>query len=142
MGRGEYREIDHTADLGLDLSGPDPAAVLEAAARGLIRLLAGGEPPPGSPAHRSVELAAAGWPEALKAWCERVYRLLEDERFAALGAVVEAPGPDRVRGALDGVIVEPARLSEVSELKAVTWHELAFEADAAGGWRARVIFDV
>jgi SHS2 domain-containing protein len=32
--------------------------------------------------------------------------------------------------------------ASASELKAVTWHQLAFEPAPGGGWRGRVIFDV
>jgi SHS2 domain-containing protein len=44
-----------------------------------------------------------------------------------------------------GVSVSAERLAEASELKAVTYHQLAFGRDEAAGnelWRARVIFDV
>jgi SHS2 domain-containing protein len=38
--------------------------------------------------------------------------------------------------------VPPEVRTAASELKAVTWHQLAFEPASDGGWRARVIFDV
>ena len=44
----------------------------------------------------------------------------------------------RVRGA----VLPPDVRAAASELKAVTWHELAIEPAPAGVWRARVIFDV
>ena len=142
MRRGEFREIDHAADLGLDLRGPDPGAVLGAAQRGLIQLLFG-EPPSIDPAEaREVRLEEPGYPELLKAWCESIYRLLEQESFLALETRIEESAPARFRARLAGGILPPEVLAAASELKAVTWHQLAFEPDAGGGWRARVIFDV
>jgi SHS2 domain-containing protein len=41
-----------------------------------------------------------------------------------------------------GAVLPPEVLVAASELKAVTWHQLAFEPAPDGGWRARVIFDV
>ncbi len=46
------------------------------------------------------------------------------------------------RARLAGAILSPATRIAASELKAVTWHQLAFEPDPEGGWKARVIFDV
>ena len=142
MPRGEFREIDHAADLGLDLRGADPGAILEAAQRGLVELLFG-EPPTVEPAvERVVELEEAGYPELLKAWCERLYRLLEEESFLPLETRVEESDPARFRARVRGAILPPEVRAAASELKAVTWHQLAFEPAAGGGWRARVIFDV
>lgn len=143
MERGSYEEIDHTADLGLDLRGPDPAAVLEAARRGLLRVLMGEEPDGEPDEERRVELSEPTRPDLLKAWCERIYRLLEEERFVALGSEFESTEPERFRARLQGVVLPADRVVSASELKAVTYHQLAFEREEeGGGWRARVIFDV
>ena len=152
MERGTFVEIEHTADLGLDLEGPSPESILEAAQRGLIQLLladtSGLEPD----SERDIAISAAGYPELLKAWCERLYRLLEDEGFVALSSLVcpEPALPDRepavgCRALVRGVVPPAERRVAASELKAVTYHQLAFAPagrEAPGRWRARVIFDV
>lgn len=142
MERGEFREIDHTADLGLDLRGETPAAVLEAAQRGLIQLLLGEEPDLVPEAEREIALSESDRPELLKAWCEAIYRLLEEERFVALETVVESAEPEDFRARVRGAVPSPERVAAASELKAVTYHQLAFEPAGEGGWRGRVIFDV
>lgn len=145
MERGTFTEINHTADLGLDLQGPDPAAVLEAAQRGLIRLLLGDLDDLVPDRERTVELAAPDWPALLKIWCEHLYELLEREGFVALETRVETAAPARLKAVLRGTCPGPERVSAASELKAVTWHQLAFAPGERGpgpGWRARVIFDV
>ncbi|HJU86193.1 MAG TPA: archease [Gemmatimonadota bacterium] len=142
MRRGQFREIDHAADLGLDLEGPDPGAILEAAQRGLVQLLFGETPQVEPAVEREVRLEEAGPPELLKAWCERLYRLLEEESFLPLETRVEEPDPERFRARLRGGILPSHVRAGASELKAVTWHQLAFEPAPEGGWRARVIFDV
>jgi SHS2 domain-containing protein len=140
--RGTFREIEHTADLGLDLAGPTRAAVLEAAQRGLVRVLFGEDPAVAADGERTVALSEPDPPELLKAWCEAIYRLLEEERFVALETRVESDRPDDFRARVRGAVVPPAERARASELKAVTWHQLRFEPAADGGWAGRVIFDV
>jgi SHS2 domain-containing protein len=142
MRRGEFREIDHAADLGLDIEGPDPGAILEAAQRGLVQLLFGETPEAEPVVEREVHLEEPGHPELLKAWCERLYRLLEEDSFLSLETRVEEPDPASFRARLKGAILPSDIRAGASELKAVTWHQLAFEPAPDGGWRARVIFDV
>lgn len=141
MERGRFSEIDHTADLGLDLEGPTPEAVLEAALRGLIHVLFGEDPGLEPEEERRVELDAPDRPELLKAWCERLYRFLEEEGFVPIEAEIESAGPDRLRAVVRGASPPRDRVVRASELKAVTYHQLEFEP-AGDGWRARVIFDV
>lgn len=139
--RGRFSEIDHTADLGLDLEGDSPAAVLEAAQRGLIRVLFGGDPGFEPDEERVVAIEAADRPELLKAWCERLWRFIEDDGFVAVEADVESTDSGGLRAVVRGTRPPADRLAPVSELKAVTYHQLAFEP-AGEGWCARVIFDV
>ena len=142
MGSGRFREIDHAADLGLDLEGSDPGAVLEAAQRGLVQVLFGEIPPISATEERAIELAAESYAELLKAWCESLYRLLEDEGFVALESRIDDPEPASFRAAVRGARLTREALAAASELKAVTWHQLTLEPSPAGGWRGRVIFDV
>lgn len=142
MRRGEFREIDHAADLGLDLEGPDPGAVLEAAQRGLVEVLFGEAPPLRPTEVREVRLSEDGYAELLKAWCERLYRMIEEDGFLPIEARVEEHEPEKFRAMVGGATLSREALAAASELKAVTWHQLSFGPSAAGGWRARIIFDV
>jgi SHS2 domain-containing protein len=142
---GRFVEIDHTADVGLDLDGACPGEVLEAAQRGLTCLLMADTSDLVSDAERTVVVTGDGYPELLKAWCEELYRLLEEEGFVALESQVSSVDAEGCVGLVKGVSLPAQRLAQASELKAVTYHQLAFGPDEAAGselWRARVIFDV
>lgn len=141
MERGAFEEIDHTADLGLDLEGPTPEAILEAAQRGVIELLVGDTRDLVADESRRLAISAPDLPELLKRWCEEIYRLLEGDGFVALVSEVESAGPRGCDAVLFGTVPPRDRIASASELKAVTYHQLAFEP-AGDGWRARVIFDV
>lgn len=147
MEQGTFVEIDHTADLGLDLEGPSPETILEAAQRGLTQLLLGDTSDLVVEAERNISIRATDYPELLKAWCECLYRLLEEQGFVALISRVESADPADCRAVVSGSLPPADRVNEASELKAVTYHQLAFEPREAGEtvgrwWRARVIFDV
>ena len=143
MARGAFSEIDHAADLGLDLTGPDPAAVLEAAQRGLVHVLFGEDPALQPAVERDVALVAGSYPELLKSWLDRLYQMMEEDAFVPVDTTVERSDPAGFRARVRGARVAAETLAAASELKAVTWHRLAFEPDPGGdGWRARVIFDV
>ena len=144
MGRGAFAEIDHTADLGLELRGRTPAEVLEAAQRGLVHALFGEAPDVEPEEAREIELGAPSWPDLLKAWLEALYRLLEEEGFVAIDSrveTVETSEHAHLRAEVRGAVADRERIARASELKAVTYHQLAFER-ANDHWRARVIFDV
>ena len=141
MERGAFEEIDHTADLGLDLQGPTPEAILEAAQRGLIQLLVGQTGDLVADESRRLAISAPDLPELLKRWCECVYELLERDGFVALVSEIEWVDPRACKAVLHGTVPPRERVASAGELKAVTYHQLAFEP-LGDGWRARVIFDV
>jgi SHS2 domain-containing protein len=49
---------------------------------------------------------------------------------------------DEVRGTVRGEPHDSARHTLHTEIKAITYHHLSIEEDAAGGWRTLVIVDV
>ncbi len=142
MERGTFAEIDHTADIGLDLEGKTPEAILEAAQRGLIRLLLADVSDLAADEERRLTIEAPDLPDLLKAWCEALYRLLEEEGFVTLESDVRTADPTACQAVLRGTVPSRERIASASELKAVTLHQLAFERDDAENWHARVIFDV
>lgn len=142
MERGTFAEIDHTADIGLDLEGTTPEAILEAAQRGLTRLLLADVSDLVTDQEKRISIEATDLPGLLKVWCETLYRLLEEEGFVALESEVQKADPKACRTIVRGTVLPRERVASASELKAVTYHQLAFEPTGDGNWRARVIFDV
>ena len=146
MVRGEFRELDHTADVGLELRGESPADLLSAALRGLMSQVLGTIDDLEPTETRTIELSAEDYPSLLKSWCERLYRLFETEGFVALDSDVDEIDPLSFRARVRGVMPVPERLAEATEIKAVTYHMLEFElVDEGEGrqwWRGRVVFDV
>jgi SHS2 domain-containing protein len=68
--------------------------------------------------------------------------MIEEDAFVPIETHLDEVSPGGVRARVRGAKVSREALAAASELKAVTWHQLAFEPDPGGGWRGRVIFDV
>ncbi len=135
-----YREIEHTADVGIVVEARTPEALFEKAALATSSLMVA----PGgveTRAGRTVAVERGGWSDLLHGWLGEVVALFATEGFVAAEVIVEAVEATRVRGVLRGEKFDPLRHEFCSEIKAVTYHELAVTSDDAG-WHARVIFDV
>jgi SHS2 domain-containing protein len=135
------QELEHTADVGIEVRAPDLAALFHRAALGLLHVL-GGEAEPEGPqdSERPIEirLDAAGTDLLLSRWLREILFLRETEALAYRRAEFSRLTPD----GLDArVLVRPARGNPEREIKGVTYHGLAVE-DEQGAWRARIIFDL
>jgi SHS2 domain-containing protein len=132
-----HRPLDHTADLAIELWAPDEPALLVEGARALVELLTDGATVDGTTA-RVVALEALDAEDRLVRWLAEVLYLATTEGFLVCDAALELSG-SRLRGTVRGQADAAERL--VTEIKAVTYHDLRLERGPAG-FRARVVFDV
>lgn len=135
------RELDHTADVGIEVRAGSREELFHRAGRGLLSLVrevgetdSGAEPD----AERRISLEAADAAELLVRWLRELLHLYESESEEYVAAEFEALE--------DGHLVARVRTCPVQgvavrEVKGVTYHDLDVR-EAGGEWRARVIFDV
>jgi SHS2 domain-containing protein len=136
--------LDHTADVGFELSAPTLGELFEEARRALL-LVAFERPPESGHEEREVRLSAPDRETLLVRWLNELIYLLQDAGYVPVRAeleVGEAEGAGcEVRARLAGA---PPLLEEYGwqgEIKSATFHGLdVIHVD--GGWRARVILDV
>lgn len=158
-----YRELEHPADLLLEIRGRDLAELFENA---LFAFYDQSAELSGFRSRRRVSIAARGdgLDIALRnLLAEALYRFAT-ERFVAISAEVAVSGGAvpggkaqsvQATAVLRGERADPTRHVLSAEIKAVTYHRLSVEllkpgteADAAGsaadalGWRATVLFDI
>lgn len=129
-----HRQLDHTADLALELWAPTEEALLVEGARALVEILTDGAPLTPTTS-RTVELDAVDPEDRLVRWLNEVLLLGIIEGLLVAEArvtLVDEGLRAEVRGA-PGVVK--------NELKSVTYHDLVFEVTPDGA-RARVIIDV
>lgn len=136
---GRYEALEHTADIGLRLTGDSPEEVLEAAAEGLATLQ--GAWFPGGGNERPVEVTAGDLPGLLVAWLDELL-YLQESRDAVIGGVsVDRVEDGRLRGTVRLAPRGDRNLESVG-VKAATLHRVRFERKPNGAWSADVYLDV
>jgi SHS2 domain-containing protein len=133
-----HRQLDHTADLALELWGDSEEEVLVAGAEAVTEILTDGAAV-ADQAARDVTIAAVDPADRLVQWLNEIIVAAVVDGFLFLRAAVELDGATGLRARVRGQTGGHARV--VTELKSATYHDLALEREATG-WRARVIIDV
>jgi len=134
------REIEHTADLGLEVEAPTLPLVFERAGLAVLGLmidLTAIEP------RQQAEVSVEGetLEDVLHDWLQALLLRLQVGQFAACEITVTHVDPQGVRGIVAGERVDPSRHRLYTEIKGVTYHRLAV-GPRGEGWWARVIVDV
>jgi SHS2 domain-containing protein len=141
IGSVGHRQVEHTADLALELWGPDETAVLREGARALVAILterAAVQPT----AKRRVEIEALDGADRLVRWLNEILYLATVEGFVVCDAELELD-LERWDGGLTAELVGQAHAADLlrTEIKSATYHDLALEHRADGVF-ARVVMDV
>lgn len=134
------REIDHTADIGIEVEADTPNALFQCAGMALFSLMV---QPQGIQARevREETVHAEGWAQLFHDWLSQLlHRFLQDGFVAATIAISEIDAY-HVHARLTGEKLDYDRHEFETEIKAVTYHQLSVTCEQ-GRWQARVIFDV
>ena len=130
-----HREVEHTADWELEVWGPDMAALLEEAARGMYELMAV-EVSDESRRHRGVEMQVDDREHMMVSFLEELLFLADTEDLAFDCFLLKVEDC-QLLGHLEGGFI----VSRSKEIKAVTFHSL--EIGSSGeGLRTHIVFDV
>jgi SHS2 domain-containing protein len=135
-----FHEIEHTADLGIEVEADSPGELFRRAGLAMFSLMVSLD---GVEAREEREEAvqAEGWEDLLHDWLSRLLsRFLQDGFIVAAITVVDIDST-HVHARLAGERLDYERHNFETEIKAVTYHQLSVTCED-GRWRARVIFDV
>jgi SHS2 domain-containing protein len=135
-----YRLLDHTADFGLEIYGPDMAGLFSQAALSLFDVLLEHRPGSGGTA-RMVEIEGQDRADLMVNWLRELLYLFNGEAQVLAQVAVQTISETHVRAR---ITLNPycARRHRIrNEIKAVTYHQIDV-GPAGDGWRARVIFDI
>jgi len=137
MPAGAYRFFDHTGDFGVDVTGADRAAVVEATARAFLELLTGSVE--GVEQREERELVVEGLDPAftLVKFGNELLFLFESEGFLCARFSADDVGETWIEGTAWGEPFDAARHSIARPMKAITHHEASFSET-----QARLIFDL
>ena len=139
------REIEHTADLGMEVEAETLETLFRHAAAGMMGLVRadedenvadGADTPPARDV--AIDLRKAGIADLLVRWLRELLYLQEVEGFVYGDADFERLHESGLRAT---VTARSHPTAPIRELKGVTYHGLEVER-TDDGWRARVIFDI
>ena len=135
-----FREIEHTADLAVEITGATFPDLLAASGEALFTLIVA---PENIEMGDEITVSASGDgpEELLHAWlCELLARFNIDG-FIGKNCAIDQVTADRVKGTIRGEKLDLARHQFHTEIKGVTYHDFrVWQQD--GVWHARIIFDV
>jgi SHS2 domain-containing protein len=138
--RGSFREIEHTADLGIEVTASSLAGLFSTAGEALFAFIAD---PKNLEAREAIVVAAGGDgpEELLHAWLRELLAQFNLTGFVAARCEVRKITRERVEGIVTGEKLDLKRHCFYTEIKGVTYHDFRVWEEN-GSWRARIIFDV
>lgn len=137
-----YRDLDHTADVGVAVEGASAEEALARLVLAYAALLSGGAPVEIERDERVVVSARGGGVELAVALLRELLYRFAVERVLPGACEVTLLGPERAGVTVGLGRYDPERHGEGLDLKAVTRHAARFERGEDGLWRAQVVFDI
>lgn len=136
--KAQYRELEHTGDLAIEVTAPSREELLAQALIALARLMVEEE---GIDAreHREISVRSDSDADAMRDLLAAALNLFLIDGFIWSTAAVSTRD-GAIVASLAGEIFDRNRHQLIGEIKAVTYHRLAVE-ETASGWRAVVVFD-
>jgi SHS2 domain-containing protein len=135
-----YQPLSHTGGLGMLVYGCDLPALFAHAAWAMFDLMSDAT---SIRPQQTVTVSVEGvdLEDLLVRWLSELLYLYDTQRFLSCNARFSALEPTHLTATVQGEPFDPARHPIDTEIKAVTYHQIAVE-QVAGHWQTRVIFDL
>jgi SHS2 domain-containing protein len=139
-----FEFFEHTADIGLKISGKNFQELLTHGADGLLEVMTNASEArfPVDPETRvTVQLAAADGGDMLLKWLREILFYFSSKRFVLKHYEFETVSETALKAQLSGWKFDTKHFDQRVEVKAVTYHALEIRK-MPGGWTAQVILDI
>ena len=135
-----YELVDHTADFGIRVFGPDAAGLFTNAALALFDCLTETDKLNGVD---KIAVSAEGvdWPDLMVNWLRELLYLWAGREMLVKNVKVDSISEHKISASVVVDRFDPEVHVVKSEIKAVTYHQIQVIADPKG-WAANIIFDV
>jgi SHS2 domain-containing protein len=139
--RPDYREIEHTADVGLELEAPDLKAAFEQAAASMFDLMCDLDSV-GDDVRRTVRIRArdGDLENMMVRWLSELLYVFATEALLLSRFDVRELTNGVVEADVAGERFDSGRHAIKTEVKAATYHDMVVD-QVEGAWHVRVIFD-
>jgi SHS2 domain-containing protein len=135
-----YKTFDHTADLGVEISGADPYQLFANAGETLFHLISGS-----SAVEENVALPVAvegcGYEDLMINWLRELLYLHQVKEYLLSTFIIHHVDDSVLKATVRGELFDARRHELLREIKAVTYHQLSVKPEQAG-WTARIVFDI
>ena len=135
-----YTPLDHTADLGIVVTGDDLEDLFRKAARSIIQIMLGNSRVKGNESLR-ISLDGEDLADLMVRWLGEILYLFDAEQKIVSGFKMLKVNPTHLEAVLDMAAFQPHYHNIITEIKAVTYHQIEVTQNPEG-WSARVIFDL
>ncbi len=140
---GTVETFEHTADVGLRITGVDLDDLFRTAAGGVFDYVVANRDAVRVTTRAAIELTADEPVNLLVAWLNELIFLCETRHTLYTEFDVRVAGDAlSLRAEVGGEPIDRRRHVLDHEVKAVTHHALELRGDGAGGWVAEVILDI
>lgn len=134
------RFLDHPSDIGIQAHGASRAEAFASAAAALVSLLL--DPSTvDTTERRSIAVTASDEEQLLVRWLSEILFLYDGNRFVCRNIDVSTCTATAIEATVSGEPFDPRKHTARTDIKAVTYHQLAIWHDDAG-WGVRVYVDV
>lgn len=135
-----YTTFDHTADLGVEISGADPYQLFANAGTTLFHLISGGSAIEENNA-LPVTVEGSGYEDLMMNWLRELLYLHQVKGYLLSTFIIHQLDDSILRATVRGERFDARRHELLREIKAVTYHQLSVKQEQVG-WTARLVFDI
>jgi len=135
-----YKTFDHTADLGVEICGPDRNQLFINAGRTLFHLICGTSAID-EKAALQVTAEGSGYEDLMVSWLRELLYLHQVKGYLLSAFIIHQLDENRLIATVTGEQFDARRHELLREIKAVTYHQLKIE-QGEEGWTARIVFDI
>lgn len=143
MGNG-FTIIEHTADIGLEITGDTVEELFESAAEGMFSILIDLDSIDSTVRH-TITVSAAQYEDLLVFWLQELLYQFEVEHYVYRSFSVHigdsSGGTVTLRSVCGGEQIDRSKHDIATEIKNATYHQLQVTR-GANNWHGRVIFDI
>ena len=135
-----YKTFNHTADLGVEICGPDCNQLFINAGRTVFDLICGTSAIDKKTAV-PVTVEGSGYDDLMINWLRELLYLHQVKGYLLSTFIIHRLDESLLRATVKGERFDARRHELLREIKAVTYHQLKIEQGQAG-WTARMVFDI
>jgi SHS2 domain-containing protein len=138
--RACFTFLDHTADMGIQVTGTTLEDLFKNAGQSLMEILIK-KRPAGKASLVRLSVSGEDLPDLMVRWLGEILYLFEGDSKIVMDIDIDAVTETRIDATLHTVPFNPKLHKVVTEIKAVTYHQIDV-ASRRDGWQATVIFDL